>query len=70
MLLVEDFRTMYLDIGTAAFCHTITPLPIHSGIKKYKPSKLLQNNYIHFLGDITYYFSLYFLRHISAHTEV
>jgi len=27
MLLVVDFRTMYLDTGKAAFCHTITPPP-------------------------------------------
>ena len=30
MLLVIYFRTMYLDIGKAALCHTITPPPPYS----------------------------------------
>jgi hypothetical protein len=30
MLLVVDFRTMYLETGKAAFCHTISPPPPYS----------------------------------------
>jgi hypothetical protein len=60
--------------GKVASRHTITTITdltfIHYGTKKYKPSKLLQKNYIHSLGNIPYYFSLYFLRHISAQIKV
>jgi len=50
--------------------HNYPALSTHNGTKKYKLSKLLQNNYIHLLGNIPYYFSLYFLWYISAQTKV
>jgi len=43
MLMVVVFLTMYHYIGKAASCNTITT-PIYNGTKKYKTSKLLQNN--------------------------
>ena len=49
------------DIGKAASYHTI---PTSSKI--YKTSKLLQNNYVHLLGNIPYHFSLYFLFPLSS----
>ena len=56
MLLVVVFRFMN-HIGKAASCHTLTTR-IYNSTKKNKTTKLLQNNYIHLLGNIQYYFSL------------
>jgi len=73
-LLVVVFRTIY---HTPVMQPTAIPKPTiphssfrHDDIKKHKSSKLLQNNYVHILGNIPYYFSLYFLRHIFAQTKV
>jgi len=61
------------DIGKVASRHTITILLIPTLIVtviKNKTSKSLQINYIHLLGHINYYFSLYFLWHISTQIKV
>jgi len=52
---------------TMAFSHTHSSPPLLMALKKYQTSKLLQTNSIHSLCDIPYYFTLYFLKLISAH---
>jgi hypothetical protein len=69
----DSVACLCYDIGKAACCYTITTptFPtIQKGPKNCTPLILLQNNYIHLLGNTPCYFSLYFLWHISARTKV
>ena len=51
---------------TVSVSHAHSSHPLIMALKKYQTSKLLQTASIHFLGNIPYYFSLYFLKRISA----
>jgi hypothetical protein len=42
----------------------------HNDTKKYQTSELLQTNSVHFLRNIPYYFTLYFLKRISAQFKI
>jgi len=39
-------------------------------LKNSKLNKILQTGYIHLLGNIATYFTQYFLRYISTHSEL
>ena len=53
--------------NTMAFSHTHSSPPLLMALKNIKLQNYYRTNSIHSLCDIPYYFTLYFLKHISAH---
>ena len=51
---------------TVSVSHAHSSHPLIMALKKYQTSKLLQTDSVHFLGNVPYYFTLYFLKSISA----